>query len=228
MRIPEELQSPIDGGESVTVEFKESHTDITKDVYETVCSFSNREGGHIFLGVKNNGEIIGIREDKVEKIKKQFVTTVNNDSKIYPPLYLTPMRPTAGKSSISAYQSRRMYTKMYSGTNPQFVEGDVFRITIPLAEVATATVGPGPSDSSNGAINRAINGAINGAIKLADSEQRVLEALLQNPRITRKELVVRLGIGDGTVHRAIQKLKAERIIERIGSNKTGYWKINDT
>ena len=71
-------------------------------------------------------------------------------------------------------------------------------------------------------------GAINGAIKLADSEQRVLEALLQNPRITRKELVVRLGIGDGTVHRAIQKLKAERIIERIGSNKTGYWKINDT
>lgn len=37
MRIPEELQSLIDGGESVTVEFKESHTDITKDVYETVC-----------------------------------------------------------------------------------------------------------------------------------------------------------------------------------------------
>lgn len=91
MRIPEELQNLIDGGESVTVEFKESHTDITKDVYETVCSFSNREGGHIFLGVKNNGEIIGIREDKVEKIKKQFVTTVNNDSKMYPPLYLTPI-----------------------------------------------------------------------------------------------------------------------------------------
>ena len=40
----------------------------------------------------------------------------------------------------------------YAGTNPQFVEGDVFRITIPLAEVATATVGP----SSNGAINGAI------------------------------------------------------------------------
>lgn len=91
MRIPEELQSLIDGGENVTVEFKESHTDITKDVYETVCSFSNREGGHIFLGVKNNGEIIGIREDKVEKINKQFVTTVNNDSKMYPPLYLTPI-----------------------------------------------------------------------------------------------------------------------------------------
>lgn len=31
---------------------------------------------------------------------------------------------------------------MYSGENPIFEEGDVFRITIPLSEVATATVGP--------------------------------------------------------------------------------------
>lgn len=91
MMIPEELQKLIDGGENITVEFKESHMDITKDVYETVCSFSNRDGGHIFLGVKNNGNIIGIQNDKVEKIKKQFVTTINNDSKMYPPLYLTPV-----------------------------------------------------------------------------------------------------------------------------------------
>lgn len=91
MIIPEELQKLIDGGESLTVEFKESHTDITKDVYDTVCSFSNRDGGHIFLGVKDNGDIIGIQEDKVEKIKKQFVTTINNDSKMYPPLYLSPV-----------------------------------------------------------------------------------------------------------------------------------------
>lgn len=91
MMIPEELQKMIDDGENITVEFKESHTDITKDVYETVCSFSNRDGGHIFLGVKNNGNIIGIQDDKVDKIKKQFVTTINNDSKIYPPLYLTPV-----------------------------------------------------------------------------------------------------------------------------------------
>lgn len=91
MIISEELQKMIDGGESITVEFKESHTDITKDVYETVCSFSNRDGGHIFLGVKNNGTIIGIQDDKIDKIKKQFVTTVNNDNKMYPPLYLTPV-----------------------------------------------------------------------------------------------------------------------------------------
>lgn len=31
---------------------------------------------------------------------------------------------------------------MYSSAEPEFIEGDVFRIIIPLSEAATATVGP--------------------------------------------------------------------------------------
>ncbi len=90
MTLPAELMELIRQGEGLTVEFKKSMTDITKDVYDTVCSFSNRDGGHIFLGVKDNGMILGIQADRVEQMKKNFVTTINNDSKMYPPLYLTP------------------------------------------------------------------------------------------------------------------------------------------
>lgn len=90
MTLPAELMELIRQGEGLTVEFKKSMTDITKDVYDTVCSFSNRDGGHIFLGVKDNGTILGIQADRVEQMKKNFVTTINNDSKMYPPLYLTP------------------------------------------------------------------------------------------------------------------------------------------
>lgn len=43
-----ELMEIIRKGERHTTEFKKSTTDITKDVYETICSFSNRDGGHIF------------------------------------------------------------------------------------------------------------------------------------------------------------------------------------
>lgn len=111
---------------------------------------------------------------------------------------------------------------MYSGGEPQFVEGNVFRITIPLSEVATATVGPGLS----GSLDESINEPINGAVKLKDPEQRVLEAIRQNSRITRKELIKLLNVGESTIYRAIQKLKSEGIIERIGSNKTGHWKIH--
>lgn len=42
--IPKELHDLISGGENLNVEFKKSQTDITKDVYESVCAFSNREG----------------------------------------------------------------------------------------------------------------------------------------------------------------------------------------
>ena len=121
----------------------------------------------------------------------------------------------------SGMRNTYKYTRMYSGGEPQFVEGNVFRITIPLSEVATATVGPGSSGSQHGAINEPINGAI----KLKESERRVLEAIRDNPRITRKEIIEQLKVGESTVYRAVQKLKAEGLIERIGSNKTGYWKV---
>ncbi len=78
--IPKELQDLISGGENLTVEFKKSTKEITKDVYEAVCSFSNREGGHIFLGVKDNGEILGIEPNCVERMKRtlsiQSITAV--------------------------------------------------------------------------------------------------------------------------------------------------------
>lgn len=90
MTIPSELLSLIEQGEGIDVEFKKSQTDITKDVYETVCAFSNRFGGHIFLGIDDNGNILGVDEKRIDEMKKQFVTTVNNENKMYPPLYLTP------------------------------------------------------------------------------------------------------------------------------------------
>ena len=48
MVLPENLMNLIRQGEGVTVEFKKSTTDITKDVYYTVCSFSNRGMAVIF------------------------------------------------------------------------------------------------------------------------------------------------------------------------------------
>ena len=89
MKLPSELLALIHGGENQHVEFKKSTSAITKDVYETVCSFSNRDGGHIFFGVKDDGDILGVNSDCIDKMKKDFTTAVNNEGKMYPPLYLT-------------------------------------------------------------------------------------------------------------------------------------------
>ena len=86
----DEIRRLIKTGEKVDVEFKESKVALNKDVFDTVCSFSNRNGGHIFLGVNDQKEIVGVNEDKVDKIIKDFTNSINSPQKIYPPLYLIP------------------------------------------------------------------------------------------------------------------------------------------
>ena len=86
----DEIRELIKIGEKIDVEFKESKTALTKDVFDTVCSFSNRTGGHILLGVNDQKEIVGVNEDKIDKIMKDFTNCINSPQKIYPPLYLIP------------------------------------------------------------------------------------------------------------------------------------------
>ncbi len=84
----EKVRHILNQGEGIKVEFKESKTKLNKDIYETVCAFLNRSGGEILLGVKDDGEIIGIEESFIDKIKKEFITSMNNPNKINPTYYL--------------------------------------------------------------------------------------------------------------------------------------------
>lgn len=87
----EEINQLIQNGEKIDVEFKESKNGLNKDIYDSVCSFNNRNGGHILLGVNDKREIIGVSPDIIDKLIKEFTTSINNPQKIYPPLYLTPV-----------------------------------------------------------------------------------------------------------------------------------------
>lgn len=84
----DKLVSLINLGEGINVEFKKNEKKLSKDVYETICAFSNKNGGHIFLGIRDDGKILGVDKDSIKKIKEAFVTTVHNPQKINPPVYL--------------------------------------------------------------------------------------------------------------------------------------------
>lgn len=78
----------INSGESTIVEFKEIKKKLPSNLFETICSMLNRNGGHIFLGVKDNREIIGVYKDYIKDIKKEFVDLCNNPEKIFPTVHL--------------------------------------------------------------------------------------------------------------------------------------------
>lgn len=57
------------------------------------------------------------------------------------------------------------------------------------------------------------------------NERLVYKAIAENASITRTDLIEALDISSRTIDRTIKSLKNKKAIERVGSDKTGHWKI---
>ncbi len=84
------LQSILTIGETVAVEFKRCGNGIETDTYETVCSFSNRFGGDIFMGILDDGTILGVPEKATSDLIRNFISVVSNPAMFSPTIYLAP------------------------------------------------------------------------------------------------------------------------------------------
>lgn len=63
-------------------------------------------------------------------------------------------------------------------------------------------------------------------IKFGDNDKRLLLLINSNPTFSSQMIADRLGITKRAVEKIIKRLRESSVIERVGSNKTGYWKIN--
>ena len=71
-------------GENLTCEFKRCGGNIENDVLETVCAFLNRWGGDIFLGVEDDGTILGVPANAAKDLIRNFNNCLNNDKLFNP------------------------------------------------------------------------------------------------------------------------------------------------
>lgn len=62
--------------------------------------------------------------------------------------------------------------------------------------------------------------------ELSDKAFEILEVLKNHPSLNAYEIGVKVGISLRQVKTYISALKTRRLIVRVGSNKTGYWKVN--
>ena len=72
------------------------------------------------------------------------------------------------------------YSKYYSGKEPEFIEGDVFRIIVPLDENLT---GETPTQSTTQSTTR---------LAVDASEKMILELIGKEPTISQKEIACQL------------------------------------
>ena len=62
---------------------------------------------------------------------------------------------------------------------------------------------------------------------LNNSQIKVLAEIRNIPNVTKQQLVTLCELGKTSIDNIISTLKKLCYIERIGSNKTGYWKVNE-
>ena len=62
--------------------------------------------------------------------------------------------------------------------------------------------------------------------QLSKSEQRVVKLLAAEPRITIGVLSRRLQLSEAGVNKVLAALRKKNVIERVGANKNGSWKVN--
>ncbi len=87
-KLSKNLLEIIQKREKETTELKEATYQLPNSLFETVCAMLNRSGGHIFLGVKDDGTIIGVNKDYVTQMKKDFANLCNNSNKLNPTVYI--------------------------------------------------------------------------------------------------------------------------------------------
>ena len=62
--------------------------------------------------------------------------------------------------------------------------------------------------------------------KVTDGERAILSLLAEDPAYTYTLVAQKLDISRKTVSQRIKSLKEKGVIQRIGSEKKGYWKIH--
>lgn len=64
-------------------------------------------------------------------------------------------------------------------------------------------------------------------MKLSSLQLKIIKSIKENPKLSAVKIAEKLNVNSRTVERNIKQLKEFNILERIGHDYGGYWKVND-
>lgn len=108
---------------------------------------------------------------------------------------------------------RRMFKECRAGgyADAEFSENDVF-FTVTFRRGASTEADAGKSESSRDYLK-----------DLNSSQKQVWDLMSQNPSVTMSEISLRLGISERQVRNTVSYLKAEGLLIREGTRRSGRW-----
>lgn len=158
-------------------------------------------------------------ENASRALKDGFITPDNLEPNPKNPLIASFFRNIGradrlGSGVLKLYK----YSKLYSGKDPMFQEGDVFRIFVPLDEEYSFDyrLGDWTTQSIKGQKE-------NQNIRLTDKDMKLLKLLEEMPKASQSEIAAEIGWDVNTVKYYTAKLKKMGILGRKGSTRKGSW-----
>lgn len=94
------------------------------------------------------------------------------------------------------------------------IEKNRVTVAIPLNKINSLSIGV-----DNKVYNKVYNKKLNG------TQLKIIEMIRDNPNITISQMMINTGLSYPGIAKNLKFLKDSNIIERVGSNKTGYWNI---
>lgn len=99
------LDRYIQAGEGISVEFKRCGAQPRQDTFETICSFANRQGGSILLGVRDDGAVEGVPEASALNIERNISNVTSNPNlfNVSPLVEFERLRDSEGRLVIRVW-----------------------------------------------------------------------------------------------------------------------------
>ena len=117
----------------------------------------------------------------------------------------------------SGMRNTYKYTQLYSGQNPLFEEGDIFRTIIPLKKIATQKVGGGNGNVLHDVPHSVPQGR-DELIEFIKAQVRF------NNKITRQAIAEGAGVSVKTIQRTLKEIDN---LQYVGSGNNGHWELNE-
>lgn len=107
----EQIKLWITEGEYISMEFKRSRKSLSRSAFDSICAMLNRAGGHILLGVEDDGTIEGVEDAKGQQAT--LIKDMNNEQLIRPAIFMhNEIVSVDGKDviCITVPESRHIHT----------------------------------------------------------------------------------------------------------------------
>jgi len=208
--------------ESMIIEFQTMFCD---DVIETLVAFANTVGGTVYIGIAVNGEINGLTineetlelwnntirssttprllpECKILTIEDKLVVSVHIDSSKFKPI---------------SFKGR--FFKRIGSIN-QFMSAE--EITIEYLRTKNLLHHNTHKEKTNTPKTKKEKAK---KIKVFDYRETIVKLIMNDKHITLNEIANKIEMSQKSVERSIKKLKADGVIDRVGHDRGGYWRI---